>query len=96
MPTYDYECTSCGKRFDLFQSITERPKKKCIHCSKLTAKRLIGSGAAIIFKGSGFYQTDYRSANYKKRAKEEAKANGGGGSDADKTSDKKQDKPKEN
>ena len=74
MPTYEYECTACKRNFEIFQSITERPKKKCPYCGKLKARRLIGAGAAVLFKGSGFYQTDYRSAEYRKRAKEEQSA----------------------
>lgn len=68
MPTYDYECDACGHKFELFQSITENPKKKCPNCKKSKLRRLFGTGAAIVFKGSGFYQTDYRSDAYKKRA----------------------------
>jgi len=71
MPTYDYECSACGHNFELFQSITANPVKKCPACHKPRAKRLIGTGAGIIFKGSGFYQTDYRSEEYKKAAKAE-------------------------
>jgi len=66
MPTYDYICQKCGHQFDLFQSITAKPLKKCPNCQKNQLKRLIGSGACIIFKGSGFYQNDYRNENYKK------------------------------
>jgi putative FmdB family regulatory protein len=68
MPTYDYECDACGHKFELFQSITESPKKKCPECKKSKLRRLFGTGAAIVFKGSGFYQTDYRSDSYKKSA----------------------------
>ena len=68
MPTYDYECDACGHKFELFQSITENAKKKCPKCKKSKLRRLFGTGAAIVFKGSGFYQTDYRSDSYKKRA----------------------------
>jgi putative FmdB family regulatory protein len=68
MPTYDYVCDACHHEFELFQSITEDPKKKCPKCGKNKLRRLIGTGAAIMFKGSGFYQTDYRSDSYKKRA----------------------------
>lgn len=68
MPTYDYECDACGHKFELFQSITESAKKKCPACKKSKLRRLFGTGAAIVFKGSGFYQTDYRSDSYKKRA----------------------------
>lgn len=68
MPTYDYECDACGHRFELFQSISDDPEKKCPECKKLKLRRLIGTGAAVVFKGSGFYQTDYRSDSYKKSA----------------------------
>ena len=68
MPTYDYECDSCGHRFEKFQSIKARAVKKCPACEKRTVRRLIGTGGAIIFKGSGFYTTDYRSDEYKKAA----------------------------
>ena len=59
MPTYEYECPGCKERFELFQKITAKPIKTCPKC-KGKVKRLIGTGAGIIFKGSGFYATDYR------------------------------------
>jgi len=65
MPTYDYLCESCGHAFEKFQSITAKPSKKCPNCGKMKLNRLIGSGAGVIFKGSGFYETDYRSDSYK-------------------------------
>lgn len=68
MPTYDYVCDGCGHAFELFQSITDKLKKTCPECKKRKLRRLIGTGAAIMFKGSGFYQTDYRSDSYKKGA----------------------------
>jgi putative FmdB family regulatory protein len=68
MPTYGYRCVGCGHEFDLFQSITAKPIRKCPQCGKLEVKRLLGTGSGIIFKGSGFYQTDYRSDNYTKSA----------------------------
>jgi len=68
MPTYDYECDACGHRYELFQAITARPVKKCPACGAPKARRLLGSGGAILFKGSGFYTTDYRSEAYKKAA----------------------------
>jgi len=68
MPTYDYVCDACGHKFELYQSIMAPVKRKCPECGKLKLRRLIGMGAAIMFKGSGFYQTDYRSEGYKKRA----------------------------
>jgi putative FmdB family regulatory protein len=73
MPTYDYQCDSCDHQFELFQSITASPKRKCPECGRLKLRRLIGPGAAIVFKGSGFYQTDYRSASYKKAAEADKK-----------------------
>jgi putative FmdB family regulatory protein len=74
MPTYDYECDACGHRFELFQSMSEKPVKKCPKCGKLRARRLIGPGAGLIFKGSGFYITDYRSEDYKQKAKADTDA----------------------
>ncbi len=71
MPTYDYECDACGHEFELFQSITEPVQKKCPKCGKLKLRRLFGTGAAVVFKGSGFYQTDYRSDSYKKAAEKD-------------------------
>ncbi len=73
MPTYDYVCEDCDHRFELFQSITAKPIRKCPKCGKLALNRLIGAGAGIIFKGSGFYETDYRSDSYKKAAESETK-----------------------
>lgn len=71
MPTYQYLCDNCGYEFEKFQSITARPLRKCPKCGKNNVKRLIGTGAGLIFKGSGFYQTDYRSESYKKAEKKE-------------------------
>src|SRR5262245_13583183 len=68
MPTYEYECDACEHRFDEFQSMSEAPLKKCPQCGKPKLRRLFGAGAAVIFKGSGFYQTDYRSESYKSAA----------------------------
>ena len=73
MPTYEYICENCGYEFDRFQSIKAAPLRKCPKCSKPTLKRLISSGAGIIFKGSGFYQTDYRSEKYKTAEKNDKK-----------------------
>lgn len=66
MPTYDYRCAACGHVLEAFQSIREPALKKCPKCRKLRLERQIGSGAGILFKGGGFYQTDYRSESYKK------------------------------
>jgi len=71
MPTYDYKCDACGHTFEQFQSITASPLKKCPDCGKSKLKRLLGTGAGLIFKGDGFYQTDYRSEGYKKAAESE-------------------------
>jgi len=67
MPTYEYECRNCHHKFELYQSITAKPVTRCPKCKKVKIRRLIGRGAGIIFKGSGFYQTDYRSEHYKKQ-----------------------------
>jgi putative FmdB family regulatory protein len=74
MPTYEYECEACGHRFDELQSFSDAPLKKCPECGKNKLHRLFGTGAAILFKGSGFYQTDYRSEKYKSAAKADAEA----------------------
>ena len=73
MPTYDYECQKCGHLFEVFQSMTDERLKTCPEC-KGKVKRLLGTGAGIIFKGSGFYETDYRSDGYKTAAKKDADA----------------------
>ncbi len=66
MPTYDYRCRACGHELEMFQSMSEGPKRKCPECGELKLQRLIGMGAGIVFKGSGFYETDYRSPSYAK------------------------------
>ena len=72
MPTYDYLCDKCGHQFEVFQMMSDKPLKKCPECrSKI--RRLIGGGAGILFKGSGFYQTDYRSSKYKESASKDSK-----------------------
>ena len=75
MPTYDYECDACGHEMEVFQGINDEVLKKCPECGKNKLRRLFGTGAAIVFKGSGFYETDYRSESYKKgeKAAKEAK-----------------------
>ncbi len=72
MPTYEYECQRCRKVFEVFQSISAGPLKRCPDC-RGGVRRLIGRGAGVLFKGSGFYQTDYRSSHYQKRAREESR-----------------------
>jgi len=93
MPTYDYKCKSCKHAWELFQPMTAAHVKKCPACGKSTAERQFGMGAAILFKGSGFYQTDYRSESYKKGADAdkpaEAKAEGATESKVESKSDGK-------
>src|SRR5438874_12303688 len=91
MPTYEYHCDACEHNFDEFQSMSEEPLKKCPRCGKKKLRRVYGPGAAILFKGSGFYQTDYRSESYKSAAKaeqEHAKSSDGGKSGTDGTAGK--------
>lgn len=88
MPTYDYHCDGCGHRFEEMQSFKDDPLKTCPECKEDRLRRLFGTGAAILFKGSGFYETDYRSESYKQAAKAESEtssksaASGGSGSTA--------------
>jgi putative FmdB family regulatory protein len=89
MPTYDYVCDACDHKFELFQSITEPVKKKCPECKKPKLRRLFGTGAALMFKGSGFYKTDYRSEGYKKRANEHKPASSSDSKGSDSKSDAK-------
>lgn len=72
MPTYDYECDACGHRFELLQGMRERAKRKCPECKKNKLQRIVGAGAGLIFKGSGFYSTEYRSSSYKAGEKADA------------------------
>ncbi|MBK8976590.1 MAG: zinc ribbon domain-containing protein [Planctomycetes bacterium] len=74
MPTYNYECSACGHAFEVFHSMTAPVKRKCPSCGKQKLERLIGTGAGVIFKGSGFYQTDYRSSSYEAGAKADTAA----------------------
>jgi putative FmdB family regulatory protein len=83
MPTYDYVCDGCGHAFELFQSMTDSVKKTCPKCGKKKLRRLIGAGGAIVFKGSGFYKTDYRSESYKKGAAADSGGSGDGGKKKD-------------
>jgi putative FmdB family regulatory protein len=89
MPTYAYVCQNCHHEFDAFQNITAKPLRECPACGKTTLKRLIGSGAGIIFKGSGFYCTDHRSDSYTKSAKTDT----GGGKAAEKKPETKSETP---
>ena len=74
MPTYDYACSDCGHRFEKFHSMTAEPLRQCPECKNDSLERLIGPGAGIIFKGSGFYETDYRTSSYKSGQEAEKKA----------------------
>ena len=73
MPTYEYQCDNCNYTFELLQSIKTSPKKKCPKCKKMKLKRLIGAGSGIIFKGTGFYETDYKKKKPEKTDKKEDK-----------------------
>ena len=95
MPTYDYECSACEHAFEEFQSITAKTLKKCPECGERRLRRLIGAGSAVIFKGSGFYETDYRSEGYKKSEKaEKDSAKPKSESSKEGKSDKSESKPK--
>ncbi len=83
MPTYDYQCDACDHLFEVYQGINDDKLTKCPECGKKKLRRLLGTGAAVVFKGSGFYQTDYRSESYKKGAAAEKP------SDSSKKSDSK-------
>lgn len=84
MPTYEYACPKCGHEFEQFQSMRDEPLKKCPKCKKTGVKRLLGSGAGLIFKGSGFYITDYKNKSGGKKEGGEAKS-----SDSKSSSDSK-------
>ena len=92
MPTYDYQCDACDHSFEKFQSITARTIRLCPECGKRKVRRLIGAGAGIIFKGSGFYQTDYRSAAYRQAASKDSPSSEGS-SDKGSSPDAKAGKP---
>ena len=96
MPTYEYRCKNCDHEFELFQSMSAPTKRKCPECKKNTLERLIGTGGAVIFKGGGFYETDYRSDAYKKAAKADKPETAKTSSDAGSSSGdkKKSDTPK--
>ena len=74
MPTYEYNCEACGHKFDELQSFSAAPLRKCPKCGKMKLVRAFGTGAAVVFKGSGFYETDYRSDRYKNAAKADQEA----------------------
>ena len=89
MPTYDYVCDGCGNEFEAFESIVSQPQTDCPECNAPKLRRKIGPGAAILFKGSGFYKTDYRSDSYKNAAKAEKSSSDSSKSDAPKTNSSK-------
>ena len=93
MPTYEYECRSCGRRFDRLQRITAKPAASCPRCGK-SARRLISAGGGLLFKGSGFYITDYRSSGYKRQASKESRPSGPSGSSGGESSSSKEGKKK--
>lgn len=95
MPTYDYICDACGHEFEAFESIKADPQTICPSCQKDKLRRKIGAGAAILFKGSGFYQTDYRSDSYKKAAKADSSSpsTSSGDSSSSSSSPKPESKP---
>jgi putative FmdB family regulatory protein len=86
MPTYDYVCENCGHKFELFQAMKDDPIKKCPECKKPKLRRLFGTGAALMFKGSGFYTTDYRSDSYKKAAAADSSSKSDSGSKSSESS----------
>ena len=83
MPTYEYKCDSCGAAFERFQSIMAAPIKRCPECGKAKVRRLISTGGGMIFKGSGFYITDYRDKSYTDKAKSESGSGGDSGGKAE-------------
>jgi putative FmdB family regulatory protein len=72
MPTYDYRCNACGHALEIFHGISEKPRRTCPKCKKQKLERLISAGAGLVFKGSGFYLTDYRSKSYSEAAKKDS------------------------
>jgi putative FmdB family regulatory protein len=86
MPTYDYICDGCGHEFEAFESIKADPQKHCPTCETDQLRRKIGAGAAVLFKGSGFYITDYRSDSYSKAAKADSSGSGASSSSSSSSS----------
>lgn len=89
MPTYEYACTSCDHTFERFESITAKPNPLCPQCNKRKAKRNISGGGGLIFKGSGFYTTDYRSSSYSSDAKKDTSSTSDSSSSTSKSSSTK-------
>lgn len=90
MPTYEYRCLDCGKHFEIFQMISEPPVEQCPECGG-RAQRLISAGAGLLFKGNGFYITDYRKSDYKKAAESEKKSDSGSKSESSSSGDSSKD-----
>ena len=72
MPTYDYRCLACGHTLEIFHGISEKPRRTCPKCKKQKLERQISAGAGLVFKGSGFYLTDYRSKSYSEAEKKDS------------------------
>ncbi len=94
MPTYDYECDACGHKFEHYQGINDEVLKKCPECKKNKLRRLLGMGGAVMFKGSGFYQTDYRSDSYRKAQAADKPAGDSSSKSESKSEAKSESKPK--
>src|SRR5688500_11954814 len=95
MPTYDYECDACEHKFEHFQGINDPVLTKCPECKKKKLRRLIGAGGAVVFKGSGFYQTDYRSESYKQKAAADKPSDSSSSGGESKSETKSESKPAE-
>lgn len=89
MPTYEYECKACGHEFEKFQSITASSIRKCPSCGKLKVRRLLGTGAGVIFRGSGFYETDYKRSSGSKNDSGSSDGSSSGDSGSGKTGSSK-------
>tara|TARA_A100001037_G_C14622947_1_gene402394 strand:+ start:189 stop:524 length:336 start_codon:yes stop_codon:yes gene_type:complete len=95
MPNYDYICESCGHSWEMFQSMNDNPAKTCPKCKKRKARRQIGLGAGIIFKGSGFYETDYKRSGEKEKKESKSESESSSNTDKSSGSENKKAKPKE-
>ena len=93
MPTYDYECDACGYKQEIFQNISDPLLEKCPKCKKKKFRRLFGAGGGVIFKGSGFYTTDYRGDSYNKAASADKSSESSSSSSSDSSSSKSESKP---
>ena len=93
MPTYDYECDACGHKQEVFQNISDPLLEKCPKCKKKKFRRLFGAGGGVIFKGSGFYTTDYRGDSYTKAAAADKPSESSASSSSDSSSSKTEPKP---